>query len=434
MSRFQRLGPRAESASARVLLTDGSGLTSRQVATRLAALGHEVSALSSSWLVLTRFTRAVRKVYPVPAYGQDPWGWLEAALRIAHREHLDVLFPTQEQVAVLSRAADRLADAGIATAVPAFEALCRVQDKVSAARTLAALDLPVPQTMIAKTEDELGRIDAFPVYLKAPIGTASTSVTRVNDEAELAAATRRIAAADPFSDGGVVVQQALSGQLVMVQSVFNRGRLVASHANLRLREGADGGAASKESVDLPEVREHLSCLGAALGWHGALSLDAIIAGAAVRYIDVNPRLVEPANALLAGTDLVSALLALCRGEHPGAQPPGRAGVRTHQLLLAVLGAAQEGRGRRGVTTELLQAARHEGPYAGSAEELTPIRGDPLSLLPVVAASIATLARPASFHAFTGGAVGAYALTPQAWRRIVAETAEDHGMRLGSRGG
>jgi len=249
--------------------------------------------------------------------------------------HFDVLFPTQEQVAVLSRAADRLADEGIATAVPSFEALCRVQDKVSAARTLAELDLPVPQTTIAKTEDELGRIDTSPVYLKAPIGTVSTSLTRVNDEAELAVAPRRIAVADWFSDRGVVVQEAVSGQLVMVHSVFDRGRLVASHANLRLREGADGGAASKESVDLPEVREHLSHLGAALGWHGALSLDAIIARAAVRYIDVNPRLVEPANAWLAGADLVSALLALCQGEHPAAQPPGRAGVRTHQLLLAV---------------------------------------------------------------------------------------------------
>lgn len=401
-------------------MTDGSGLTSRQVATRLATHGHEVTALAPSWLVLTRFTRTVRTVHRVPAYGADPWSWLQAALRIARRKRIDVLFPTQEQVAILARAADRLAAEGIATAVPAFEALCRVQDKVSAARTLAAIDLPTPHTTIAKHPDELSRINTFPVYLKAPIGTASTSVARVQDAARLSAAARRIALTDPFADGGVVVQQALSGPLVMVQSVFDQGRLVASHANLRVREGAGGGAASKESVELPEVREHLARLGTLLGWHGALSLDAILASDGVRYIDVNPRLVEPANAMRAGTDLVGAILALCQGAHPSAQPPGQPGVRTHQLLLAVLGAAEQGTGRRGVATELSQAARHTGPYAGSTEELTPVRGDLLSSLPVAAACIATLARPASFRLFTGEAVGAYALTPLAWRRILTE--------------
>lgn len=407
-----------------MLLTDGSGLTSRQVAARLAADGHEVRALAPSWLVLSRFTRTVRTVHRVPPYGDDPWRWLQAALRVARRERIDVLFPTQEQVAILARAADRLAAAGIATAVPAFEALCRVQDKVAAARTLAAIDLPTPHTTIAKHPDELGRITTFPVYLKAPIGTASTSVARVQDAARLPAAVRRLASTGAFADGGVVVQEVMSGPLVMVQSVYDQGRLVAWHANLRVREGAGGGAASKQSVELPEVRQHLARLGALLGWHGALSLDAVLASDGVRYIDVNPRLVEPANALRAGTDLVGAMLALCRGEHPPAQPPGQPGVRTHQLLLAVLGAAEQGTGRRGVAIELLQAARHTGPYAGSAEELTPVRGDPLSSLPVAAAGIATLAWPASFRTFTGESVGAYALTPLAWRQIVAGEPDD----------
>ncbi|MCA9593888.1 MAG: hypothetical protein KC776_11275 [Myxococcales bacterium] len=40
----------------RVLLSDGSGLTSRQVATRLAVAGHTVGAQAPNALVLTRFT------------------------------------------------------------------------------------------------------------------------------------------------------------------------------------------------------------------------------------------------------------------------------------------------------------------------------------------------------------------------------------------
>jgi hypothetical protein len=64
----------------RILLTEGSGLTSRQVAGRLGALGHEVEILSSAALCLTRFTRHVRAVHAVPRFGLDPFGWLDVAL------------------------------------------------------------------------------------------------------------------------------------------------------------------------------------------------------------------------------------------------------------------------------------------------------------------------------------------------------------------
>ena len=402
----------------RVLLTDGSGLTSRQVAGRLAAMGHEVHALAPSRLVLTRFTRSVRRVHRAPAYGSDPWGWLDVALRISRREEVDVLFPTQEQVAVLSRAPGRLGEAGVRTAVPSFDGLQSLQDKASATRTLAAVGLPTPETSIASSEHDLGAIADFPVYLKAPIGTASTSVALARDPGGVSPAARRIGVRTAFPEGGVVVQRALAGPLVMVQAVFDDGRLVAAHANLRTREGAGGGAASKVSVDLPEVHDHLIRLGSQLGWHGALSLDAILSEDGIRYIDVNPRLVEPANALRSGTDLVGTMLALCRDEHPDPLPPGRAGVRTHQLLLAVLGSAER-RGRRGVVEELVSAALRRGPYAGSAEELTPVRADPPSVVPVAVAAASTLLRPSSYRAFTGEAVGAYALTARAWRLIVA---------------
>ena len=83
----------------RILLTEGSGLTSRQVASRLGRLGHEVEILSSAAVSLTRFTR---HVHAVPRFGLDPFGWLAAAERIVAERRADLLFPTQEQVTVLS--------------------------------------------------------------------------------------------------------------------------------------------------------------------------------------------------------------------------------------------------------------------------------------------------------------------------------------------
>jgi hypothetical protein len=121
----------------RILMTDGSGLTARQTANRLWSAGHFVEALAPDPLCLCRFTRHVHRIRRVPAYGPDPLAWLDAALTIYDSGHFDVLFPTQEQVAVLASAPDRLHDSGVATAVPPFSALAAVQEPPSMAPVLA---------------------------------------------------------------------------------------------------------------------------------------------------------------------------------------------------------------------------------------------------------------------------------------------------------
>jgi hypothetical protein len=97
----------------------------------------------------------------------------------------------------------------------------------------------------------------------------------------------------------------------------------------------------------------------------------------------------------------------------------RAGVRTRQTLLAILGAAEH-RGRRGaVLREAFEASFARGDYTGSVEELTPTAGDPVAAVPVVAAFIASLIYPPLWRKFHAGAVGPYAVTPEAWDKILA---------------
>jgi len=403
----------------RVLLSDGSSLASRQIALQLSGAGHSVGVLSADPLCLSRFTRHVRRVHRVPSYGRDPLAWLAAAVTVVTGHGYDVLFPTQEQVAVLAADPGTLARAGIRTAVPPFASLAQVQDKVSAFATLARLGLPQPPATVVTSRAELLAWRRLPAFVKLPIGTATAGVRRVTCAADLDAAARQFDAVGAFGGEGVLVQDPLDGPLVMVQAVFDSGVLVASHANLRLREGARGGASHKQSVDLPVVRAHLEVLGRALAWHGACCADAILTDDGPRYIDVNPRLVEPGNAHRAGVDLVGALLDLACGRAPAPQPPGPAGVRTHQLLLAVLGAAQFTGERRRVVAELVAARRGRGSYEASTEELTPVRGDPEAVIPLAAAVLATLVRPASWRLLSSGAVAGYALTPQGWRAIVA---------------
>lgn len=400
----------------RVLLSEGSGLTSRQVATRLGALGHHVEILSSTPICLTRFTRHVRALHRVPHFADDPLAWFDEASRIAGMRAIDVLLPTQEQVAVLSALRSRLEPA---TVVPDFSALCRVQDKIEAWRTLHAIGVPQPESVVVRSKDDLTNIQRFPVFVKRPISTASTGVRRATTADELLAAATTLG----IGAGELLVQTQASGPLAMVQALADHGRLVANHANLRLLEGVGGGAAIKESVVLPGFAGHLERLVQALDWHGPISMDVIVTRDGPLVIDVNPRLVEPINAYLSGVDLVGAMIELARDGHPDAVPAGRPAVRSRQLLLCLLGAAERG-SRFGILRELIDAVRGRALYQGAIEELTPVRGDPLAAAPIIVALLATLINPGLWRRFQTGAAGAYSLTPEAWRRIVAASKAD----------
>ncbi|GAA0925963.1 hypothetical protein [Virgisporangium aurantiacum] len=397
-----------------VLLTDGSGLTARQTATLLSRAGHRVEALSPDPRCLCRFTRHVRRIHPVPAYGVDPFDWLDAALdRYAHTG-ADILLPTQEQVAVLSCAADRLAGAGVRTVVPPFEALARVQDKVSASATLDHLGLPQPPFQVIRDDRKLTGWENFPVYLKLPVGTATSGVRLVTDAHQLRTLPDTWATA--AGRGGLLAQQPVDGPLVMVQSVFDHGAMVAHHAAVRTRLGSRGGASHKRSVTMADLTALTEALGRGLRWHGALSADVILGPAGPVFIDINPRLVEPVNAARSGVDLIAPLLDLATGHKPPRQAAGRPDTATHQLLLAVLGAAQHG-GRRPIAGHLARAALGRGEYRASTEELTPLRSDPVAALPVAIAAATTLIRPATWQRFASSSVDGYALTREGWQLI-----------------
>ena len=391
-------------------MTEGSGLASRQIATRLDELGHEVLAAVSDPLCLARFTRHVRRLVRVPPFGPDPLGWFDAVLERAVALDVEVVFPTQEQVTVLSHQLPRLTGAGLRTAVPPFAALAHVQDKVAARATLEAVGVPQPRSLVVRDRSGLDAWSAFPAFVKAPVGTASSAVRRAEDRSELTDAVRSLVA----DESSVLVQEGADGTLVMAQSVFDAGTMIAFHANERVREGVNGSASVKRSTDQPELRAAMDRLGRRLAWHGALSFDAIVTAGGPVVIDVNPRLVEPGNAIAAGTDLVAALLAVATGMAPPVGGESRSGVTTHQLLMAILGAAQRTGRRRAIAGEVVAAAARRGAYAASREELLPLRGDWRTLSLPVLATTATLVHPRAYRWFAQGAVAGYALSPQGW--------------------
>jgi predicted ATP-grasp superfamily ATP-dependent carboligase len=230
--------------------------------------------------------------------GRDPAGFLEFICELIERRRIDVIFPTHEQAYLLAAGRSRLPQHA-AVALASFASFERVQGKAAFSLLLAELGLPQPSTRIVSSACELAACEIAPAFVKTSVGTASRGIWKVPQRAAYGQIADELAALDAFEDG-VVVQEVAAGPLERAQAVFSHGGLVAVHAYRQIAVGAGGGDAIKESVRHDAVREHLSLVGRTLAWHGALSVDYVVGrNGGPLYIDCNPRLVEPVNAMLA---------------------------------------------------------------------------------------------------------------------------------------
>jgi predicted ATP-grasp superfamily ATP-dependent carboligase len=399
----------------RILIPEGSSTSGREAITVLGLAGHHVEVCDPSPWCLARYSRFVRKFHRCPGLRTDPAGFLAFVEGLIASGRFDVLLPTHEQGFLFAKVQDRLAGR-IAFALPSFESYRTAHGKAGFSRLLARLDLPQPPTRILTSQSEPRGATRFPAVVKTSVGTASQGVWFVNNESELASALHGIDSRGAFDE--VLVQDKIAGTTEKAQSVFSHGRLVGFHAFRAVAPGISGGEAIKQSVRRPAVRGYLEQIGAALDWHGSLSVDTIMPddGSAPLLIDCNPRLVEPFNAWASGTDLVTQLLRVSLGEEPPALPEGRDGVVTHLAMQALLGVAARSGSRRAVFGEFWRLLDHGGPYAGSVEELTPSAHDRLSTVPLATTLALMLARPSSAKNLAGG-FGAHLLDLRSVREI-----------------
>ena len=403
----------------KILLSEGSSLSSREAITALGLAGHRVELVSSDPMCLGRFSRFVSRVHRAPASGADPDGYLAAVIEVLNTSRIDALLPVHEQAYLFAAARGKL-PSSLGVALADFEAFEQVQSKATLAELLTRLDIPQPRTEIVRSADEFVATRPYPFFVKAAFGTASTGVWRVRDAEQRDVVLAQLQQRQAFAEG-LLVQAAVTGSLERTQAVFDRGRLVACHIYRQVVEGPGGGDVLKISVVSAQVREIVERIGHALDWHGALSFDYIREGATGTpyFIDANPRLVEPMNAWLSGVDLPGALLQVSLGETPPTQAPGREGALTRLGLMGLLDAARQRHRRRDVLREIALLASGAGRYRGSREELVPLLTDPWCAVPLGVVITRLLRNPAAAARFSDTTVAAYSLTPQAIHRLRA---------------
>jgi len=88
----------------KILLSEGSSLSSREAITALGLAGHRVELVSSDPMCLGRFSRFVSRLHPAPASGADPDGYLAAVLEAVTNSRIDALLPVHEQAYLFAAA------------------------------------------------------------------------------------------------------------------------------------------------------------------------------------------------------------------------------------------------------------------------------------------------------------------------------------------
>lgn len=400
----------------RVLLSEGSSLTSREVVTCLGPVGYHLEALDPDPLCIARFSRWMRRIHRCPRSGADPLGYLEAVKRVVAERRIDVVLPTHEQAWLFAAAQPELSDVPVAVAdATSFD---RVQSKVEFARLLDEIELAQPRWRLVRGNSDLDGL-SFPYWLKSAFSTAGRGVRLVADERSRADAERELL---EQASGALMAQEPAVGQYGQVQGLFDHGRLVAAHTSVQTGIGIGPSAAARVSVDHPRPRRDIATLGEALTWHGGLTLDYFHEQGDPSYIECNPRTVEPGNATASGVNIPDLQVRLTIGERFTSPPPtGRVGVRTHGTIALLLGAAAYDGTRRAVTAQLARALAHRGCYHASAEQLTPVLRDPPSAAALAFVTAHALASPRQATAIARKAIDRYSITRETIDRVAAAT-------------
>ena len=284
-------------------------------------------------------------------------------------------------------------------AVADISAFNRLQTKSAFMLFLDEIQLPHPLTQFADTWPEIEKAASQfikPFYVKTSYGTASTGVWRIEEKKDLSELKAQLDE-QSLLDGQTefLIQASAPGNFEQSHAIFDHGRLIALHCTRRLLEGTQGGAAVKIGVNRPVIREHFKKIGQYLSWHGSLSIDYFWNEQTGQpsYIDANPRITEPMNAVVNGINLADLQVQLSLGKEISTLPAVQSVLKSHSVLYSILGAAGRRFSRLDIIRTMVQVVFKKGIYHGSQEGMTPIPQDIPSILPLAIVFLTLLLNP-----------------------------------------
>jgi glutathione synthase/RimK-type ligase-like ATP-grasp enzyme len=264
-------------------------------------------------------------VYPSPR--SDTAGFLAELERIAREHEIDVVVPAFEEAFYISTQLERLRRVTKVFVSP-FGTLARLHDKGAFERLLARLALPVPETVVVTSDEELreatDRLDRY--FARGAFSRGGTCC--LTNTGPLAGALE-IDEVHPTPAAPWLVQPFVDGETVCSYSTVHGGR-VSSHLMYRIpRQRNHSTGIQFEAIDATESLRLIEPIVAELRYTGQISFDFLVTDDGLTFVECNPRATD-GLLLMPGEELAAGLLAP-RPETFVLEPGGEV-----QLAVAVL--------------------------------------------------------------------------------------------------
>jgi predicted ATP-grasp superfamily ATP-dependent carboligase len=290
----------------RILVTSSRNTFALDLIRKLGSVGHTVYGSDTYGGAVGSHSRyaAGHLVTSSPRFATDQFITEVADFVSAH--DIELIIPTFEEVFYL---AARVADlpAGVRLYAGSFDDLARLHDKASFQRLAVEAGVPIPETVVVTSDDELREaIGRFPRYF-ARAAFSRGGVGLLTNTGPLAGKTP-VEECHPTPDQPWLVQPFVDGPMVCSYSIIVEGRVTA-HCTYRAAEQWDHSTAiAFLAVDSTDTLAYAQRIVDTLdeSFTGQLSFDFVDHGDGLRIIECNPR---PTNGviLLEAEDVSRAL-------------------------------------------------------------------------------------------------------------------------------
>ena len=307
-----------------ILLTGGRAPATLELARAFHRAGHKVFMAESLRGHLSEPSNALTANYLVPPPRQQTSAFLGALKSIITQNKIDLLIPTCEEVFYVSMGRDQLP---CKVFVEPINPLQTIHHKWAFIIQALNLDLPVPETLLIRSEDEL--LMAFAQWTRLilkPIYSRFASRTLIRPTIKQALATLTFDSDNPW-----IAQEFIEGQQFCTYSVCHHGHITAHTAYRSDFTAGQGATIVFQHFDHPGIFEWVRRFVEATLFTGQIAFDFIESpDGEIVALECNPRATSGIHLLASEPKFIDAFF----DESMSCQTPS--GNRSSMLASAML--------------------------------------------------------------------------------------------------
>ncbi len=271
----------------RVLVTSSRMPFAVGMIRKLADAGHDVYASDAYNLAPGSHSRYLAGHFITASPRGDTEQFVADVERIATENEIDVIVPAFEEAFYLATQHERMSQAARLYAAP-FATLARLHDKAVFQALVTGLGLRTPETLVARSDDELrSQIERFPRYF-ARAAFSRGGVELLTNTGPLAGHVS-IDDCHPTPESPWLVQEFVDGPMLCTYTTMHAGTATAHCTYRAPRQWEHSTGIQFLSVDGTETLKVAEAIASELEYTGQMSLDFVDSDGELYLIECNPR-------------------------------------------------------------------------------------------------------------------------------------------------